>query len=92
MFNDLNNNQKLAYAISMTFNAMHNSVVNNNDAILGDASDNFTIMEYVENINADLYEFINTELTDNEYDIYIETVFALYNTFNLYNREVVKLA
>jgi hypothetical protein len=88
MFNDLSNNAKLAYAISTTFKNILNSI-NNNEAILGVASDNFTIMEYVKSVNKDLYNVIEKELTDNEYDIYIETIFALYNTFDLYKTNTV---
>ena len=89
MFNDLSNNAKLAYAISTTFKNILNSI-NNNEDVLSSASDNFTIMQYVESVNKDLYNVIENELTDNEYDIFIETIFALYNTFDLYKANTVK--
>jgi hypothetical protein len=80
-FNQLSADAKFAYAVSETFKALHTSP----EPVLGSASDNFTILDFVESNlrNADIVDYI---LHDNDFahDLFVETIFALYNSFDLY--------
>ena len=89
-FAQLNNNTKFAYAVSSTIKAMRESVVNENTHILGNASDNFTITDYINNnskieynSNNEIYEYVDS-LNAQQYDLFIETIFALHNSLSLY--------
>ena len=81
-FTQLNNETKFAYAVSETFKAMQTSVQQGNP-VLGSASDNFTITDFMQNkVSEDIYNFVHSD--DCNYNKFIECIFALYNTFDLY--------
>ena len=85
-FTQLNNDTKFAYAVSETFKAMHISV-QKGEPVLGSASDDHTITSFVERSlqNPDIVNYILNDDTF-PHNRFVESIFALYNSFNLYNK------
>ena len=83
-FKDLNAEAKFAYAVSETFKAMHDSPY----PALGPASDDFTILDFVTD-NVQNEEIVNYILHDDTFphNQFIEIIFALFNSFNLYEED-----
>ena len=83
-FKELNAEAKFAYAVSETFKAMHDSPY----PALGPASDDFTILDFVE-ANVANKEIVDYILNDDTFphNQFIEIIFALFNSFNLYEED-----
>ena len=84
-FNQLNDDTKFAYAVSETFKAMYASV-QKGEPVLGSSSDDHTITSFVERQVQDP-EIVQYVLNDDTFphNRFVESIFALYNTFNLYS-------
>lgn len=77
--------RKFADLLAKSWLVIYNSVVRDNDPVLGSASDDRTITDFLEgHLDEEDYLYI-TQNDDFNYDLFIETIFSLYHEFDLYS-------
>jgi len=76
---------KFAELLGKSWLAIYNSVVNDNNPVLGSASDDRTITDFLEgHLSKEDYLYI-TKSEEFNYDLFTETIFNLYHEFDLYS-------